>query len=76
MFYYTGILKQYRGCIGFFNLLYRLVKLRYKLTNTILLNRDRHRQPLVVARVLVKSSTRQLLPTRLELARSSLAVLL
>ncbi len=76
MFYYTGILEQYRGYIGFFNLLCRLVKLRYKLTNTILLNRDRYRQPLVVARVLIKSSTRQLLLTRLELTRSSLAVLL
>ncbi len=76
MFYYTGILEQYRGCIGFFNLPCRLVELRYKPTNTTLLNRDRHRQPLVVARVLVKSSTRQLLPTRLELARSGLAVLL
>jgi hypothetical protein len=76
MFYYIGILKQYRGCIGFFNLPCRLVELRYKLTNTILLNRDRYRQSLVVARVLVKSSTRQLLLTRLELARSSLAVLL
>ncbi len=76
IFYYTGILKQYRGYIGFFNLLYRLVKLRYKPTNTILLNRDRYRQPLVVACVLIKSSTRQLLLTRLELARSSLAILL
>ncbi len=76
MFYYTGILKQYRGYIGFFNLLCCLVKLRYKLTNTILLNCDRHRQPLVVARVLIKSSTRQLLLTRLELTRSSLAILL
>ncbi len=76
MFYYIGILKQYRGYIGFFNLLYYLVELRYKLTNTILLNRNRHRQPLVVACVLIKSSTRQLLLTRLELTRSSLAVLL
>jgi hypothetical protein len=76
MFYYTGILEQHRGYIGFFNLPYRLVELRYKLTNTTSLNYDRHRQPLVVARVLVKSSTRQLLPTRLELARSGLAILL